>query len=181
MVNAFLMSALARQYLVLGNQFAERYSNAWLVWEPGRWAAPKAGGVLVDTIVPVGGSSPSTPHAGDALCFLLPSVDPRDGFTIGRSGENAIIINDATVSRRDVTLRRDPSGRWTAEAASESRAVICEGAALKVGEGVAIPHGASLQLGDVVLTLQDSAAFVRRVAKAAQELAAVSSQRARPH
>jgi len=165
MARAFMISFLARQALTRSRQeLAGLYPHPWLVWEPGAWTAPSPNNRM--TILP---PAPGTerPVAGDALCFELSACSLR----LGRAAENEIIISDATVSREHLELAVDDAGRWsvTVRGGCETRV---DDQSVPVGQPRSLAPGATIKTGRVVLTFLDQAAFLGRVAKAAQGLGA---------
>lgn len=168
MVKAYLLSFLARQYLLLQGRFSERYPNCWLAWEPGAWSSvPLHGGDKLETRMPTApppGNSP-TPAQGDALCFELP---PRP-LKLGRAAESDIVINDATVSRDHAVLELAPAGGWSLTPRSSHETVV-DSVPLPAGKPVALRSGAHIRAGNVTLTLHDPKQFLARIDKVAKEL-----------
>ncbi|MBK7861369.1 MAG: FHA domain-containing protein [Archangiaceae bacterium] len=162
MVRAYLLSFLARQYLVLNQGFAPRYPHAWLVWEPGSWRAPPPDASVAETRLPTQGAAP-VPGPGDALCFELAlPADRREPLRLGRAETNELVLSDATVSREHCLLRRDAGG-WYVKASDSVKALKVSGRALAAGEEVAVSAGDRLELGEVTLTLLDAPRLVERV------------------
>jgi hypothetical protein len=167
MVRAFLLSFLARQYLLLQDKFAERYPHCWLAWEPGAWSVPASSGDTATTRLPTPALPIEAPPQGDALCFELAARSLR----LGRAAENEIVINDATVSREHLDLSVDDARKWwvTVRGGSETR--VNDGP-VPLGQPQQLASGATIKTARVVLTFHDQAAFLERVAKAAQGLQA---------
>ncbi|MGC4120353.1 MAG: FHA domain-containing protein [Myxococcales bacterium] len=167
MVKAYLLSFLARQYLLLQGKFSERYPNSWLAWEPGAWSSvPLHGGDKLETRMPTSappGNTP-TPSQGDALCFELP---PRP-LKLGRAAESDIIINDATVSRDHALLEVGATGGWSLTPKSSHETVV-DNVSLPAGKSVLLKPGVHIRAGNVVLTLHDRTQFLARVDKVAKD------------
>ncbi|HEY3446614.1 MAG TPA: FHA domain-containing protein [Myxococcales bacterium] len=167
MVKAYLLSFLARQYLLLQNNFSARYPNCWLAWEPGAWSSvPLHGGDKLATRMPTAppGNSPA-PSQGDALCFELP---PRQ-LKLGRAAESDIVINDATVSRDHALLDLAPTGTWSLTPKSAHETVV-DNVPLPAGKPVVLKPGAHIRAGNVMLTLHDQTQFLARIDKVAKDL-----------
>ena len=162
---AFLLSLLARQYLLLKDGFSKRYGHPWLVWEPGEWNAPSPGenASIASTRTPPSGTA-LMPQVGDALCFSLEPTKPA--LLVGRSSESDIVINDMTVSREHLTLSYE-QGVWSAEA-KNGTTTTHRGAVLVPGTRVPLAQGSTLTIGGSVLTYWTAEAFLDRVQAAAR-------------
>jgi pSer/pThr/pTyr-binding forkhead associated (FHA) protein len=169
MVRAYLLSFLARQYLLLKQEFEPRYPNAWLVWEPGSWRAPPLNASVAETRLP-GSRPPERSGPSDALCFELAlKVDRTEPVRIGRAEDNELVIPDATVSREHCLLRRD-GDQWHVRASSTVKAMRVAGRDVQAGSETPLASGEALELGEVTLTLLDSKRFHQRVAAQAAKL-----------
>ena len=166
---AYLMSFLARQYLLLKQGFETRYQNAWLVWEPGSWRAPPANVGVAETRLP-SATTHSRVAPGDALCFELQfKPDRKEPLRIGRADDAELIISDATVSREHCLLRRE-KGEWYVKASESVKALKVDGWTLKAGTESQLRPGQTLDLGEVKLTFLDPKRFSERVAAQAAKL-----------
>ncbi len=167
-MRGYMMSFLARQHLVLGKRFTQRYPHAWLVWEPGAWKAPPLDVATATTQLPTRGGRPSKPEEGDALCFEL---DPTKAaqLKIGRAGSNDVVLNDVTVSREHCVLKFD-GRRWGVTAAPAASTLVVASVPLVTGSQAALLSGDCLKLGDVRLTFLSAHAFGLRVAAGAAAL-----------
>ena len=170
MTRAYMLSFLARQYLVLKQGFDTRYRNPWLVWEPGSWRAPPANAGVAQTRLPESKSAPLTAVPGDALCFEL-DVKPerKSPLRIGRADESELIISDATVSREHCLLRRD-NDEWFVKASPSVKSMKLDGRPLDAGAETKLKPGQTLDLGEVKLTFLDPKGFSARVAGQASKL-----------
>jgi hypothetical protein len=162
-IQAIPLSNVAKQHALLGEKFAERYADAWLVWEPGRWNAPELRIQPPDTVWPPAETSSKPPRGEDPLCFPLPSVAVGEVVGVGRAPGNAIVVNDATVSRRHVAFSKDASGSWHVEVVSDTKMAIVQNEKLTAPAKVPIPSGGKIQLGEVLLSFHSSADFVTRL------------------
>lgn len=166
---AFLLSLLARQYLLLKEDgFTKRYAHPWLVWEPGAWNAPSPGEnpSIASTRTPPMGTA-LTPKVGDALCFSLEAT--KATLLVGRSSDSDIVINDMTVSREHLVLSHDGAA-WAVEA-KHGTTTSGSGAVVLPGVRVPLEQGATLKVGGSVLTFWSAPAFLGRVKAAAQRTA----------
>jgi hypothetical protein len=170
MTRAYLLSFLARQYLVLKQGFDARYKNSWLVWEPGSWRAPPANAGGAVTRLPGPLAMPARAAPGDALCFELAfKADPNAPLRIGRADDSELVISDATVSREHCLLRRDELG-WFVKASPSVKSLRVGGSALPAGSEAKLEPGHTLDLGEVKLTFLDPRRFCERVATQASKL-----------
>lgn len=171
MARSLLLSLLVRQQLVLKEKFRARYPHPWLVWEAGAWNVPETGRQNVAaTQLPVSDLRDCLP-AGDALCFeLVPLGEANSVLPLGRASHNALVINDATVSRDHLVLRTGPYGQWMVEAVSKSSIVKLDGTELQPGRPAPLVPGARLELGDVRLTFHDAASFYARIERLSASL-----------
>ena len=170
MVRAYLLSFLARQYLLLKHGFEPRYPHNWLVWEPGTWRAPPANASVVETRLPAQRTQPQRAAPGDALCFELAlKADAKGPLRIGRADESELVISDATVSREHCLLRR-ADGSWYVRASESVKSMKVGGRVLEAGAEVKVEPGEALDLGDVKLTLLDPKRFCKRVGAQAAKL-----------
>lgn len=170
MTRAYLMSFLARQYLVLKQGFEARYRNPWLVWEPGSWRAPPANAGVAQTRLPATKGAPQVAAPGDALCFELDFKPERKSpLRIGRADESELVISDATVSREHCLIRRD-NDEWYVRASPTVKSLKLDGRALEAGVETKLLPGQTLDLGDVKLTFLDAKRLSERVAAQAAKL-----------
>jgi hypothetical protein len=170
MTRPLLLSLLAQQRLVLGESFRARYPHCWLVWEAGLWNVTDTGaqdsGV---TRYPESALRDCLP-AGDVLCFELAPGLARAPLPVGRASHNALVLNDATVSREHLLLRPEEQGGWRVEALPRSGPAWLGSQRLRPGECRRLEPGGQLRLGDAQLTFHDSQGFDARMAQAAAVL-----------
>lgn len=171
MARSLLLSLLVRQHLVLREKFRARYPHPWLIWEAGGWNVPETERQNVAaTQLPVSDLRDCLPP-GDALCFeLVLFGEATQVLPLGRASHNALVINDATVSREHLVLRTSPYGQWMVEALPRASSVKLDGVVLEPGHPVPLMPGARLELGDVRLTFHDAAGFYSRLERLAASL-----------
>jgi hypothetical protein len=172
-MRSLLLSLLVRQHLALKERFRARYPHPWLVWEAGAWNVPETERQNVAaTQLPAADLRDCLP-AGDALCFELVSLGPAQStLPLGRASHNALIINDATVSRDHLLLHCTPGGQWSVEALPQASPVKLDGLPLPPGQPTQLVPGARLELGDVRLTFHDAEGFYSRLGRMAAMLTA---------
>ena len=157
-VAAYMLSLLARQRALLGDRFLERYPSNWLVWEPGVWRPARSASTSnteqtqLPTPVPF-----SRPSNDDALCFELKRVASE--LSVGRGTENAIVVNDLTVSRTHLLLEF-AAEKWTLKTAG---LVTVDGKPVG-SNGAQLLNGAVIGIGDVRMTFYDPRGFNVRLA-----------------
>ena len=174
MTRALLLSLLSRQCLLLKPAaFRERYPHGWLVWESGVWNVPEIGEELGATRVPARDIADCLPES-DVLCFELAPV--RNELTLGRSTDNDIVINDATVSRTHLRAGFDGE-RWWVEPLPESAEASLDGVQLERDRKTPLANGEKLRIGNVTLTYHTVDSFVARVQTQAERLAALAEAR----
>lgn len=169
-IAAYMLSLLARQRALLGDRFMERYPSNWLVWEPGVWRPARSASTSnteqtqLPTPVPF-----QRPSGDDALCFELKRVASE--LSVGRGTDNAIVVNDLTVSRAHLRLEF-AADRWTVKSTSQ---VTVDGKPVGAS-GLLLLNGSVLGIGDVRMTFYDPKEFTLRL----QPLAPPPSLGARP-
>lgn len=179
MARALLLSLLVRQHLALREKFRARYPHPWLVWEAGAWNVPEATEQNVATThLPVDYLRDCLP-SGEVMCFELAIGTERGPLKVGRSSHNALVINDATVSREHLLLHPTSEGQWLVEAQPRATSpVLLDGHKLGPEQRVALTPGSRLGLGDVCLTFHDADTFHARLGRIAAEVAAREAARA---
>lgn len=179
MARALLLSLLVRQHMALKEKFRAKYPHPWLVWEAGAWNVPETvdGGNVAATRLPLTDLRDCLP-AGDAMCFELVALAERGPMRLGRSPTSAMVVNDATVSRDQLSFSATPDGQWQVTRVQGSRPVTVNGAELEPEQPRVLEPGAQLQVGDVRLTFHDAEGFNARIGRiAAQAMAQAAAQR----
>ncbi|WP_434346275.1 FHA domain-containing protein [Myxococcus virescens] len=178
MARALLLSLLVRQHMALKEKFRAKYSHPWLVWEAGAWNVPEVvEGNVAATRLPLTDLRDCLP-AGDALCFELVGQTDGSPQRLGRASNNALVVNDATVSREQLHLSPTLEGRWTVTRVAASRTVTLGGSALEPEQPAVLQPGVQLHVGDVRLTFHEAEDFDERIGRiAAQVLAQTATPR----
>jgi pSer/pThr/pTyr-binding forkhead associated (FHA) protein len=137
-------------------QFERARPGAWLVWEAGPWRPPSA---RRDTIV----STPSTRllASGESLAIELVARDGGAEVRLGRGPDNDVVIDDATLSRLHLVLRRDAAGGWTAQDCGSRNGTRIDGAPSRLM--VPLRQGSAIEAGAVRLTFYDAAGLYARL------------------
>jgi pSer/pThr/pTyr-binding forkhead associated (FHA) protein len=156
-VAAYMLSLLARQRALLGDRFLERYPSNWLVWEPGVWRPARSASTSNTEQTQLPTAMPNTrPSGDDALCFELKRV--ASDLTVGRGTENAIVVNDLTVSRTHLHLEF-AADKWTLKTTSQ---VTVDGKPIGLS-GALLMNGAVIGIGDVRMTFYEPKGFNLRL------------------
>lgn len=172
MARALLLSLLVRQQMALKEKFRAKYPHPWLVWEAGAWNVPETvEGNVAATRLPMTDLRDCLP-AGDAMCFELVALAERGPISLGRSSQNAMVVNDATVSREQLLLAPTPDGQWQVTRMPASRPVVLDGAPLEPEQPTVLRPGIQLHVGDVRLTFHDSEGFNERIRRIAAQVLA---------
>ncbi len=75
------------------------------------------------------------------------------GVTVGRTGNNDIVLDDPSVSRFHAWFQRDERGGWTVADAGSKNGTTVSGTRLKSKKPMRIPDMARVRFGEVTLTL----------------------------
>ena len=157
-MKSFLLSWLARKYSgadLVG--FERDQPEDWLVWEAGPWRPPSAGR---DTML----AAPVARQAsvGESLAIALSARDGGPTVRLGRAPQNDVVVDDGTLSRNHLVLRRDGDGGWTIEDAGSSNGSRVNG--LRLGRApVRLDPGARIEAGAVRLTFYDASMLYLRL------------------
>jgi pSer/pThr/pTyr-binding forkhead associated (FHA) protein len=159
-VKSFLMSWLGRQHASDDlESFARALPGPWLVWEAGPWRPPPA-----DRATLLAASREGRNSSGDALVL---EVAPRvgrakfEGVRLGRGPENDLVVDDGTLSRAHMLLRREGDA-WTVEDLRSSNGTQVDGKPIQ-GERVLLAPGARIEAGSVRLTFYDARGLYLRL------------------
>jgi hypothetical protein len=138
-------------------EFERELPGPWLVWEAGPWRPPAA---RRDTLV--AGPTTQLLASGESLAIALAAKNGGAEVKLGRDSACDIVVDDATLSRVHLVLRRDPVGRWTVRDAASRNGTKVDGA--PVGEAsVAVGPGSVIEAGAVRLTFHDAAGLYLRL------------------
>jgi hypothetical protein len=157
-VAAYMLSLLARQRALLGDRFLERYPSNWLVWEPGVWRPARSASTSNTEQTQLPTPVPFTrPSGDDALCFELKRV--ASNLTVGRGTENAIVVNDLTVSRTHLDLEF-ALDKWRLKTTGQ---VTVDGKPVVGADGAPLVNGSVIGVGDVRMTFYEPKGFTLRL------------------
>lgn len=157
-MRSYLLSWLAKKYEAADREaFVRAEPHDWLVWEAGPWRPPARGRETIQ-------ARPGMPglNAGESLAI---SVEPAAGarsITVGRSTENDVVIDDATLSRIHMRLERGEGGRWAAIDLGSSNGTTVDGV-LARGQAVPLKNGSVIEAGAVRLSFYDGTSFHARL------------------
>lgn len=155
MLRTYLMSFVAQRWND-AKALTRAPSDAWLVWEPGEWKAPRRDKT---TLVK---DPAARPKEGDALVYHLPVPKRAAPLIIGRAPDAGLVLNDATVSRHHVELFHDGDA-WCARPC-ERKAASRNGEPLASRTWTQLAPGDALRIGNVTLSFLDEAGLAARVA-----------------
>lgn len=159
-VKAYLISWLSRQQQTGGMASFERsHPGPWLVWEAGPWRPPSP-----DRSTRASSERQARMSSGDALALLVatrPGREPFEGVRLGRGPENDLVVDDGTLSRDHLLLRKQADG-WTVEDLHSSNGTQVDGRPVNGGR-VPIEPGAQIEAGSVRLTFYDAKGLYLRL------------------
>jgi hypothetical protein len=156
-VKSYLLSWLRKAHAGHAlEQFERERPGPWLVWEAGPWRPPSA---RRDTLV--AGPATRLLASGESLAIHLASRDGGAEVKIGRAPESDLVVDDATLSREHLVLRRGPLGRWTARDAGSRNGTKVDGAPAVMSTPL-VP-GSVIEAGAVRLTFYDAAGLYARL------------------
>ncbi len=157
-VKSFLLSWLARKYSTADlADFQREQPDDWLVWEAGPWRPPTA---ARETLVASPGAR--VVSSGESLVIALAAKDGGPAVRVGRAPENDVVVDDGTLSRRHLLLRRDGAGGWTIEDAGSSNGTTVNGHRLGRAP-TRLEPGARIEAGAVRLSFYDGATLFLRL------------------
>jgi len=159
-VKTYLISWLGKNHV--GHrleQFERLRPGPWLVWEAGPWRPPSA---RRDTLA--AGPETRLLASGESLAIELAAKDGGPEVRLGRDADNDLVIDDATLSRVHLVLRRDAKGEWTAQDAGSRNGTRVDGAPAKLP--LPLRQGSVLEAGAVRLTFYDAAGLYARLRSA---------------
>jgi pSer/pThr/pTyr-binding forkhead associated (FHA) protein len=94
--------------------------------------------------------------------IALAAKDGGPAVRLGRAPENDIVVDDGTLSRRHLLLRRDGAGGWTIEDAGSSNGTTVNGRRLGRAP-TRLEPGARIEAGAVRLSFYDGATLYLRL------------------
>lgn len=150
------LTPFARQ-MILDPKFRELWRVPVLVWEAFGRGAQAAEEASPDV-------APTGPRAGEPLVFEARkapgTTDVVRGIMVGRTSNNDIVINDASVSPfHAVLLLDEPSRGWTIGDAGSSTGTFVRGERLQTSLPVPLGEDVTLVMGNVALRFLSPPAF----------------------
>ena len=122
-------------------QFERLRPGPWLVWEAGPWRPPSARRETLQA-----GPDTRLLASGESLAIELAAKDGGAEVRLGRDADCDLVIDDATLSRIHLVLRRDATGGWTGQDAGSRNGTKIDGAPatmpLPLREGSVLEAGA---------------------------------------
>jgi hypothetical protein len=140
-------------------QFERLRQGPWLVWEAGPWRPPSARRETLQ-------SGPATRllASGESLAIELAAKDGGLEVRLGRDADCDLVVDDATLSRVHLVLRRDASDAWTGQDAASRNGTKIDGAPAK--QPLPLREGSVIEAGAVRLTFYRSAGLYARLRSA---------------
>ncbi len=137
-------------------EFERLRPGPWLVWEAGPWRPPTS---RRDTLA----SGPETRllASGESLAIQLAAKDGGAEVRLGRDADNDLVVDDATLSRIHLVLRRAARGAWSAQDAGSRNGTKVDGAPAVMA--LPLKQGSVLEAGAVRLTFYDAAGLYARL------------------
>ena len=137
-------------------QFERLRPGAWLVWEAGPWRPPSARRETLQ-------SGPDTRllASGESLAIELAAKDGGAEVRLGRDADCDLVVDDATLSRIHLVLRRDASGGWTAQDSGSRNGTKVDGAPATMP--LPLREGSVIEAGAVRLTFHKPAGLFARL------------------
>ncbi len=146
---------LARQFLTDPKRLRDGFTTPLLVWE----GVSSADGEdpLYITVSGVRASKPSKPSTGDSLVFEMKKGNSKGnafamGITVGRTEQNDVAIDDASVSRFHAFFQFDPKAQaWKVVDAESKNGTWVNAQKLTGATAQVVMDGARLRFGDIEL------------------------------
>ena len=140
-------------------QFERLRPGPWLVWEAGPWRPPSSRRETLQ-------SGPGTGFlaAGESLAIELAGKDGGAEVRLGRDTGCDLVVDDATLSRVHLVLRRDGRGAWSVQDAGSRNGTKIDGAPAKAP--LPVREGSVIEAGAVRLTYHGSAGLYARLRSA---------------
>lgn len=85
----------------------------------------------------------------------------RSRVTVGRTSNNDVVLDDASVSRFHAWFERQADGTWLVADAGSKNGTSLHGAPLAPKKAVPLPNGAKLTIGNLELTYFGSTGFLK--------------------
>ncbi len=156
-VKTFLLSWLRKNHA--GDrleQFERLRPGAWLVWEAGPWRPPSARRETLQA-----GPTTRLLASGESLAIELAAKDGGAEVRLGRDADCDLVIDDATLSRIHLVLRRGASGAWTVQDAGSRNGTKVDGGPATMP--LPLRDGSVVEAGAVRLTFYTPAGLYTRL------------------
>lgn len=156
-MKSYLLSWLRKAYADDPlERFERERPGPWLVWEAGPWRPPAA---RRETLV--AGPATRLLASGESLAIELAARDGGVEVKLGRGAGNDLVVDDATLSRHHLVLRRDAAGAWAARDAGSRNGTKVDGA--PAAALLPLRRGSVVEAGAVRLTFYDAAGLFARL------------------
>ncbi len=138
------------------DEFERLRPGGWLVWEAGPWRPPSARRETLQA-----GPNTRLLASGESLAIELAAKDGGAEVRLGRDADCDLVIDDATLSRIHLVLRRDASGGWTAQDAGSRNGTKVDGGPATMP--LPLREGSVVEAGAVRLTFYTPAGLYARL------------------
>ena len=107
-----------------------------------------------------------TPMLGVGEPIVFPVTKNQEnafgrGITVGRTGNNDVVLDDGTVSRFHAWFHREPDGRYVLTDAGSKNGSFVGGVRLTPRRPAPVPDGARLRFGQVEVTFYLASGFTK--------------------
>lgn len=149
------LSSLLERYRAVPEAVRRDLVDPVLVWEDAPAAETPLTGELVWKTAP--GFKPKRPGEKDPVVYFLRKTAQKNnafglGITLGRTNNNDLAVDDASVSRFHAYFQMDPaSAVWHVVDADSSNGTFCAGERLLPGRPAPLTDGVVVGVGDVNL------------------------------
>ncbi|MBM7115819.1 FHA domain-containing protein [Archangium primigenium] len=111
-----------------------------------------------------------TPMLGVGEPLVFPVTKNQEnafgrGITVGRTGNNDVVLDDATVSRFHAWFQREPDGGYVVTDAGSKNGSFVAGVRLVPRRATALADGTRLRFGQVEVTFYLSSGFTKVLAR----------------
>ena len=156
-VKTYLISWLRKNHATHRlEQFERLRVGPWLVWEAGPWRPPSARRETLQA-----GPNTRLLASGESLAIELTAKDGGAEIRLGRDADCDLVIDDATLSRIHLVLRRDAAGAWTGQDAGSRNGTRIDGAPATMP--LPLREGSVIEAGAVRLTFYRAAGLFARL------------------
>jgi pSer/pThr/pTyr-binding forkhead associated (FHA) protein len=115
-------------------------------------------------------TSVDTPMLGVGEPIVFPVIKNQEnafgrGITVGRTGNNDVVLDDGTVSRFHAWFQRETDGRYSVTDAGSKNGSFLSGVRLTPRRAAPVTDGSRLRFGHVELTFYLSSGFAKLLAR----------------